>query len=162
VTKQLHKAKPQNENWQYGADRVFSLILGKGGIIMLARIGKTLGIFTPLISLWSGYQMWFGFKYVGSSSENPTIQMTVSAFQFALDNGSKAILFWPIFLFVISVIGAMGAWHERPVIVWSIVIILLIVSILGVWTIGSLVFPLAGLLFISAALLTIQKKKASD
>jgi hypothetical protein len=129
---------------------------------MLDRIGKTLGVITPLISLWSIYQMWFGFKYVGSSSENPTIQTTVSAFQYALDKGSTVILFWPIFVFLISVIGAVGAWLKRPIIVWSIAIILIIVSILGVWSIGGTVAPLAGLFFISATLLTIQKKKVFD
>ena len=130
----------------------------QGGFIMYGRMGKTLGMITPLISLWSVYQMLFGAKYSDMSSDDPMIK-TITAFQYAVDNGSNVILFWSVFVFVISVIGGLGAWYKRPIIVWPVAIILLIVSILGTWSIGGAVVPLAGLFFISATLLTVHKKK---
>ncbi|HVJ49739.1 hypothetical protein [Desulfitobacterium sp.] len=37
---------------------------------MLAKVGKVLGMITPLISAISAYQMLFGMKYTGATSES--------------------------------------------------------------------------------------------
>ncbi len=126
---------------------------------MLAKLGKVLGMIAPLISVASAYQMWFGMKYVGVNSETSTTQ-TVTALEFALKQGSNAILFWPVAIFIMSCIGAFAVWKNITILVWVISCILLIVSIMGMMTIGLLVAPMAILLLASAILLTIEKRKA--
>lgn len=143
---------------------------------MLERMGKIVGILTPFVSLLAIYQMWFVAKYVGSAttqysgstttqysgstSEIPVTE-TLTALQFALRYGSDAIIFWPICIFVLAVIGGVAAWFKKATIVWALAIVLLIISVLGMWSIGSAVIPLAMLLSISAILLTLHKKKVN-
>jgi hypothetical protein len=135
---------------------------------MLERMGKAVGVLTPFVSLLAIYQMWFVAKYVGSattqysgSASEVTVTETLTALQFALRYGSDAIIFWPICIFVLAVIGGVAAWFKKATIVWTLAIVLLIISVLGMWSIGSAVIPLAMLLSISAILLTLHKKKVN-
>ena len=125
---------------------------------MLGRMGKTLGAVTPIISILSAYQMWFGAKYVGSTSDAMGTQ-TLTALEFALKHGSTAIIFWPVCIVVLSIIGGVAAWYKKAKFVWLVAIVLFIISVLGMWSIGSAVVPLAALFLISATLLTIHQKK---
>jgi hypothetical protein len=138
----------------------------KEGMKMLERMGKIVGILTPFVSLLSMYQMWFVAKYTGSTStqyagsaSETTVTETLTALQYALRYGSDAIIFWPICIFVLAVTGGVAAWFKKATIVWALAIVLLVISILGMWSIGSSVIPLAMLLSISATLLTLHKKK---
>lgn len=119
---------------------------------MIHRIVKLLGVLSPILSLFIAYQIWFGFKYTGIGSNSP--MRTITALQFALEEGSSAILFWPVFIFVLSVVGAFGAWKMVKPLVWAVAIALLIVSVLGIWTIGLGVAPLA-LLFVIIGILLL-------
>jgi len=126
---------------------------------MLAKLGKVLGMSAPLISVAAAYQMWFGMKYVGATSETSTTQ-TVTALEFALKQGSNAILFWPVAVFFLSCIGAFAVWKNLVSLVWIIACSLLIVSIMGMMTIGLIIAPIAILLLTSAIILTLEKGKA--
>jgi len=117
---------------------------------MVQRIVRLLGVFAPILSLIIAYQIWFGFKYTSSGSDFTT--RTITALQFALEGGSTAILFWPIFLFLLSIVGAIGAWKKVKPLVWVVAITFIIISVLGAWSIGLLVVPLA-LLFIAISIL---------
>ncbi len=126
---------------------------------MVQRIVKLLGVSAPILSLIIAYQIWFGFKYTGVGSDSP--MQTITALQFALEEGSSAILFWPVFIFVLSVVGAFGAWKMVKPLVWVVALTLLVValtllvvSVLGVWSIGLVVAPLA-LLFVVIGILLL-------
>ncbi|SHN88434.1 hypothetical protein [Desulfitobacterium chlororespirans] len=128
---------------------------------MVKKLIKLLAVCAPFLSIYLGYQMWFGFKYTGGRADLPP--ETITALQFALEHsGAKAILFWPICLFVISTIGALCAWKENRMLVWIIVIFLMIVSVLGMWSIGLLVFHLAVLFLVIGILLTYSARKVPD
>jgi len=134
---------------------------------MLAKVGKFLGMITPLISAFSAYQMLFGMMYTGASSDSSTPQMSttiqVTALELAFKHGSKVAifwtLFWPIAVFILSCIGAIAVWNRITILVWVITCVLIIVSILGIMTIGFLVAPISILLFASAIILSIEKRK---
>lgn len=127
---------------------------------MVKKLINFLAAGAPILSIYLGYQMWFGFKYTGGRSDLPP--ETITAFQFALEHpGSKAILFWPICIFVISIIGAIGAWNAKRKLVWTIVIFLMIVSVLGMWSIGLLVFLLAVLFLVIGILLSYSARNVS-
>ena len=117
---------------------------------MVQRIVRLLGVFAPILSVIIAYQIWFGFKYTISGSDFTT--RTITALQFAVEGGSTAILFWPIFLFLLSMVGALGAWKKVEQLVWVVAITFIIISVLGAWSIGLLVVPLA-LLFIAISIL---------
>lgn len=125
---------------------------------MVKKLIYSLAVCAPLLTIYLGYQMWFGIKYVGGDSELPP--ETLTAFQYAVKHpGSDAILYWPIILFVISIIGAIGAWKGKRKLVWTIVIFLLVLSVLGMWTIGGLVFLLAVLFLFIGILLSYSARK---
>ena len=69
------------------------------------RIVKLLGVSSPISIADHRYQIWFGMKYTVSGSDFTT--RTITALQYALEEGSRAILFWPIFLFILSIVGAL-------------------------------------------------------
>ncbi|MEL1135775.1 hypothetical protein AAC978_11380 [Desulfitobacterium sp. THU1] len=128
---------------------------------MVKKLTKLLAVCAPLLSIYLGYQMWFGFKYTGGRADLPP--ETITALQYALEHpGSKAILFWPIVLFLISAIGAIGAWKGKRALVWIIVIFLMILSVLGMWSIGFLVFHLAVLFLVIGIFLTYSARKVKD
>jgi hypothetical protein len=92
---------------------------------MLVRIGKFLGIITPLVSLISAYKMLFGINYIGASSNSSTPQISTTlratAFELAVRSGSKEAmfwtLFWPITIFLLSCIASYMAckWITIPI-----------------------------------------------
>lgn len=124
---------------------------------MVQRIVKLLGVSAPILSLIIAYQIWFGMKYTGSGSDFTT--RTITALQFALEEGSRAILFWPIFLFILSIVGAFGAWKKIKLLVYVVAIMFIIISVLGAWSIGLLVVPLALLFVVISILLYHSDKK---
>lgn len=127
---------------------------------MIKKLIRVLAFCAPILSIYLGYQMWFGFKYTVENADLPP--QTITALQFALEYGSNAILFWPIFIFLISIVGALGAWKEKRLLIWIIVIFLLILSVLGMWTIGLLVFHLAVLFFVIGIMLSYSARKVYE
>lgn len=68
---------------------------------------------------------------------------------------------WVLFAVGLALLGAVGAWSERPVLVWAAALALTALSVVGMWSIGVFVAPAAALL-VGSALLSRRADPARD
>jgi len=127
---------------------------------MLRKIGKILGVLTPFISLYSAYLMLFGWGYTYQKTHNnqETIVGYVTAFEYAVRNQAYEFFIHPLFFVTLSILGALAVIKDRLDLVWFLSGILLLYSILGAWSIGPVILPLALTLFFSGVLIAIHSK----
>lgn len=107
-------------------------------------------VLAPILSLVQLQKMCF------QSTIDSAGNQTLTGLQYALKSGNTELIVWPICLFVLSVIGGVAVWFEKPLIVWPVAIAILVIDFLGAWVFGA--FPLALLFLISATSLLINKK----
>ncbi|MGH3086120.1 MAG: hypothetical protein ACRDSJ_02230 [Rubrobacteraceae bacterium] len=136
---------------------------------MVEKVGKFLALVSPVLATGVAALMLFASSYsyqsatcmadpASPSEEECTRDSgTVSGFQYALENGDYALLFWAGFIVVVCLMAAVSAFFGRAASVWVCAASLLFLSILGMMSIGLFVLPLALLLFSSAALLTLSR-----
>ncbi|MDR3586113.1 MAG: hypothetical protein P4L59_12430 [Desulfosporosinus sp.] len=108
---------------------------------MVQRIVKLLGISAPILLLILAYPIWFAFKNL----DDP-----------------DSTLFWLMFLFVSSIVGAFGAWKKIKQLVWVVAKIFLIDSVVWARNIGLLVVPLPLLFVAISILLYLSDKNVLD
>jgi hypothetical membrane protein len=122
----------------------------------MAKVGKFLGLISPAFALGIAALMLFGssYSYQSGNSASDFSSGTISAFRYALEQGDYAWFFWSGFVIIVCLVAAAGALVGRSAIVWACAGTLLVLSGLGMMTIGVFVLPLALLLFVSATLLT--------
>lgn len=89
----------------------------------MSKIGKLLRLVSPVLALGVVALMLFGssysyqsgsrrasYGYQSSESEECTYESgKISAFRYALEEGDRAVFFWPAFVVVVSIVGAIGA-----------------------------------------------------
>ncbi len=141
----------------------------------MAKVGKFLGLISPILAVGAAALILFGFGYsyesasfrdsVGhqsSGSAECTYESgTVSMFRSALEGGDPALLHWAGFVIAICVIAAASALAGKSVPVWICAFILWILAGLGMISlVGLFVFPLALVLFVSATLLTAARHES--
>lgn len=124
-------------------------------------MGAATGLAAGIIGILSSIYLIFGSRYgyesrtVYSNGTTIITSGTASAFQY----GDPAVFFWAGFIIIMSISGAYGAWKNNVKIVWGAALLLSILSILGLFSIGVAVMPVAMLFIISGVLLTAGKKK---
>jgi hypothetical protein len=121
----------------------------------MARLGKLLGLISPLLAIGVAALMLFApiYGYEAADSEGNFTSGTMNA----LEEGDDAWLFWSGFVVVVCMIAAVGALAGRVAPVWGCAIILLFLAVVGMWSVGLFVLPLSMVLFASAALLTAAR-----
>ena len=136
----------------------------------MAKAGKFLGLISPVLAIGVVALMLFGSTYsyesadCGSShahqpshSECEYRSGTISAFRAALEEGDSTLFNWSGFVVIVSLVAAAGALAGRVALIWACAVALWFLAGLGMMTIGLFVFPLAVVLFASAALLTVAR-----
>ena len=121
----------------------------------MRAVGTFLGAISPVFAGVVAALMLFGSSYsyeAGDSEGNSS--GTVTAFRYASEQGDYTWFFWAGFVVLVCLIAAVGALVGTSAIVWACAGALLVLSGLGMMTIGILVLPLALLLFVSAVLLS--------
>lgn len=95
----------------------------------------------------------FGTSEVCTSSGGCSVVRGPSGIDYVLGvNGADPALFFiSLFILVFALIGGYGAWNENRVLVWLTAIALLVLTVLGILTIGLFVAPVA-LLFVLAGI----------
>jgi hypothetical protein len=123
----------------------------------MAEVGKVLGLISPALALGIVALMFFAssYSYQSGDSAGNFSSGTISAFRYALEQGDYAWFFWSGFIVVACLIAAAGALVGRSAIVWACAGTLLVLSGLGMMTVGVFVLPLALLLSVSATLLSV-------
>lgn len=127
----------------------------------MARVGKFLGLISPVLALGVAALMLFGssYSYQSSDSEGNVSSGTVTAFRYALEEGDAAWFWWSGFIIVVCLIAAIAALFGRVAPIWVCAMGLWVLSVLGIMSIGLLVLPLAMTLFASAILLTAARHR---
>lgn len=137
----------------------------------MSKIGKLLGLVSPVLAIGVVALVLFGSSYSyqsgscrstyghqSSESEECTYESsTISAFRYALEEGDRAVFFWPAFVVVVSIVGAMGALANRVGWVWVSAVVLWALTALSMMSIGLFVAPLAIVMFAAAALITVSR-----
>ena len=123
----------------------------------MAKAGTFLGLISPALALGMAALMLFGssYSYQSGDSAGNSSSGTISAFRYAVEQGDYAWFFWSGFVVVVCLIAAAGALVGRSATVWACAVTLLVLSGLGMMTIGIFVLPLALVLSVSAILLTM-------
>lgn len=123
----------------------------------MAKAGTFLGLISPALALGMAALMLFGssYSYQSGDSAGNSSSGTISAFRYAVEQGDYAWFFWSGFVVVVCLIAAAGALAGRSATVWACAVTLLVLSGLGMMTIGIFVLPLALVLSVSAILLTV-------
>lgn len=121
----------------------------------MAKAGRFLGLISPALGIAALMLFGSSYSYQSGDSAGNFSSGTISAFQYALEEGDYAWFFWSGFVVFVCLISAAGALVGRPAIVWACACTLLFLSGLGMMTIGIFVLPLALLLFVSATFLTV-------
>ena len=138
----------------------------------MAKVGKFLGLISPILALGAAALILFGFDYSyqsasctasyghqSSGQEECAYESgTVSMFRSALEEGDHALFYWAGIVIAVCVIAAASALAGKSAPVWICAFILWILAGLGtVSLIGIFVFPLAFVVFASATLLTAAR-----
>ena len=136
-----------------------------GGLV--AKAGKIIGSISPVLAVGIVALMLFGTGYSyqsasckagygGESSEECTYESgTISALRYAMEEGDTTLFYWGGFIIAVCLVAAVGALAGRAAPVWVCAVVLWVLTGLGMMSIGLFIFPLAVLLFASAALLTM-------
>ena len=113
-------------------------------------VGTFLGAISPVFAGVVAALMLFGssYSYEAGDSEGSS-SGTMTAFRYASEQGDRAWFFWAGVVVLVCLIAAVGALVGTSTIVWACAGALLVLSVLGMMTIGILVLPLA--LLLSAA-----------
>ena len=139
----------------------------------MAKAGKIIGSISPVLAVGIVALMLFGTGYsyqsasckagYGSeSSEECTYESgTISAFRYAIEEGDTTLFYWAGFIIAVCVVAAVGALAGRAAPVWVCAVVLWVLTGLGMMSIGLFIFPLAVLLFASAALLSMAWYESS-
>lgn len=126
----------------------------------MSKVGRFLGLTSPILALGIAALMLFGssYSYQSGDSEGNFSSGAISAFRYTLEEGDYAWFFWAGFVVIVCLIAAVGALIGRAGPVWAAAIVLYLVAVLGmVSIIGVFIFPLAMVLFVSAVLLTVAR-----
>jgi hypothetical protein len=138
-----------------------------GGLV--AKAGKIIGLISPLLALGIIALMLFGpgYSYQSASceaspghesSQECTYESgTISAFRYAIEEGDTTLFYWAGFIIAICLVAAVGALAGTAAPVWVCAVVLFILAVLGMMSIGLFIFPLAGVLFVSATFLTVAR-----
>ena len=123
----------------------------------MAKAGTFPGLISPALAPGMAALILFGSSYsyqFGDTAGNFS-SGTISAFRYALEQGDYAWFFWSGFVVVVCLIAAAGVLVGRSAAVWACAVTLLVLSGLGIMTIGIFVPSLALVLSVSAILLTV-------
>jgi len=137
----------------------------------MAKVGRFLGLISPILALGIAALILFGSGYSYQSgacrsgyghqslgSEECIYESgEVSAWRYALEEGDSAWFFWAGFVIVVCLIAAASVLAGRIVPIWICAVVLYVLAGLGMMSIGLFIFPLAILLLASAALLTAAR-----
>ena len=131
----------------------------------MAKAGKIIGSISPVLAVGIVALMLFGTGYSyqsasckagHESSEECTYESgTISALRYAMEEGDTTQFYWGGFIIAVCLVAAVGALAGRAAPVWVCAVVLWVLTGLGMMSIGLFIFPLAVLLFASAALLTM-------
>jgi hypothetical protein len=125
----------------------------------VAKAGKIVGLVSPVLAVGIVALMLFGSGYDYQSANCKALREcsyasgAMTTLRYALEEGDRAWFFWSGFVVVTCSIAAVGALAGRAILVWLCAIALWVVAVLGMWSIGLWVLPLALALSVSAALL---------
>lgn len=123
----------------------------------MARVGKLLGLISPVLAIGAMALMLFGLTYGYQTGDSAGSSGTITVFRYALEEGDHAWFLWSGFVVVVCLVAAVGALAGRTAPVWVCAGALWLVAALGIWSIGLFVLPLSIVLFVSAALLTLGR-----
>ncbi len=126
---------------------------------MHEKVGKVLGGISPLIAVGLALFLLFGpmYGFESGDSEGDFETGTTSAFEFTLKEGDRAVFFWPTFIVVVSIVGAVGALVSRVGWIWISAVALWALTGLSMMSISLFVAPLAIVMFAAAALITVSR-----
>ncbi len=114
----------------------------KAGVLgSILGIGLSLGLlFVPL-----------GSSEVCSSNGGCHVVRGPSGIDYLLgaNRADPAIFFISLFILVFALVGGYGAWNENRLLVWLTAIALLVLTVLGILTVGPFVAPVALLFLLS-------------
>jgi hypothetical protein len=139
----------------------------------LARLSsgpRLLGLGSLVAALACAGYLLFGFGYsyetvTGSAGTDgvvvsvTTTQGWENALAFARQNHDYAIVGWAGFVVVLGVLTALAAWRGRPGPVWAAALLLLVLSVLGLASIGLVVAPVALLVALTAFALRASRPR---
>lgn len=118
---------------------------------------KSLATAAILLAVAATLWMLFGFTYTLKTSTG-ILELDITALEFALRHGEAVYLFWPAFVMLVSLAGAVAVWRKKTAWVWAAGITLASVSFLGAWSIGGALAPVAAALLAAATALTGSRK----
>ena len=130
----------------------------------LVLVGKIFALVSPVLAVGVVCLILFasGYSYMsteeranpeGERGEATSESSWVSAYEYSLENGDYVYFFWSGFIVVVCLLAAGAALKRWVSLVWVCAGLLGVLSILGAMSIGSMVAPLALVLFVSALLL---------
>ena len=135
----------------------------------MAKVGKLLGLISPILAIGAMALMLFALSYSyqsasckasygQESSEECTYESgTISAFRYAIEEGDTTLFYWAGFIIAVCLVAAVGALAGRVAPIWVCAVILWVLTGLGMMSIGLFIFPLAVVLFASATFLTVAR-----
>ncbi len=135
----------------------------------MAKVGKLLGLISPVLAIGAMALMLFALSYSyqsasckasygQESSEECTYESgTISAFRYAIEEGDTTLFYWAGFIIAVCLVAAVGALAGRAAPIWVCAVVLWILTGLGMMSIGLFIFPLAVVLFASATFLTVAR-----
>jgi hypothetical protein len=137
----------------------------------MAKAGKFLGLISPILAVGAVALMLFvpsysyqsascrsGIGHQPSHSQCNYESGTISAFRYALEESDSTLFYWAGFAGVVCLIAAVGALAGRAAPIWVCAVVLWFLAGLGMMSIfGLFIFPLAVVLLVSAALLTLAR-----
>ncbi len=135
----------------------------------MRRFGKFIALVSPILAVGVAASILFVLGYDYQSAvcmEDPASpgretctrdSGTVSVFQNALETGDYVPLFWAGFIVVVCLVSAVSALFDRAAPIWVCAVALYVLTIMGMFSIGLFIFPLALALLASAILLTVSR-----
>ena len=137
-----------------------------------AKVGKVLALVSPALAVGvvcfllfaTGYSQVSMEERVGSEGdpeEAASQSGWVSAYEYSLDNGDYVYFLWSGFIVIICLLAAGAAQKGWVGLVWACAGLLGVLSIVGAMSIGSMVAPLALVLFVCAILLSLSGSEGS-
>jgi hypothetical protein len=137
-----------------------------------AQVGKVLALVSPALAVGVVCFMLFatGYSFVSmeerAGPDSKRVEAAsesgwVSAYEYSLTNGDYVYFFWSGFIVAICLLAAGAALKGWVGLVWAFAGLLGVLAILGAMSIGSMVAPLALVLFVSAILLSLSGPEGS-
>jgi len=132
---------------------------------------RLLGLGSFLAALACASYLLFGFGYSyetvsgSAGTDGAVVSVTTTqgwenALAYARQNHDYAIVGWAGFVVLLGVLTAVAAWRGRPGPVWAAALLLLVLSVLGLASIGLVVAPVTLLVVFTAYALSAARRRS--